>query len=53
MWWELSRRAGTVEPRRLRPDVVVLDIGMPKLNGLSAGQRLKQRCRRRGSSTSP
>ncbi len=27
---------------RLRPDVVVLDIGMPRLNGLSAGQRLKQ-----------
>ena len=26
----------------LRPDVVVLDIGMPTLNGLSAGQRLKQ-----------
>jgi DNA-binding NarL/FixJ family response regulator len=26
----------------LRPDVVVLDIGMPTLNGLLAGQRLKQ-----------
>lgn len=26
----------------LRPDVIVLDIGMPKLNGLIAGQRLKQ-----------
>jgi DNA-binding NarL/FixJ family response regulator len=26
----------------LRPDVAVLDIGMPRLNGLSAGQRLKQ-----------
>jgi DNA-binding NarL/FixJ family response regulator len=26
----------------LRPDVVVLDIGMPTLNGLSTGQRLKQ-----------
>ena len=26
----------------LRPDVVVLDIGMPTLNGLSAGERLKQ-----------
>jgi DNA-binding NarL/FixJ family response regulator len=26
----------------LRPDVVVLDIGMPTLNGLSAGQQLKQ-----------
>jgi DNA-binding NarL/FixJ family response regulator len=27
---------------KLNPDVVVLDIGMPKLNGLNAGQRLKQ-----------
>ena len=26
----------------LMPDVIVLDIGMPVMNGLSAGQRLKQ-----------
>ena len=26
----------------LRPDVIVLDIGMPKLSGLSAGKRLKE-----------
>ena len=26
---------------RLRPDVVVLDIGMPLLNGLDAGRQLK------------
>jgi len=26
----------------LKPHVIVLDIGMPRLNGLSAGQRLKQ-----------
>jgi DNA-binding NarL/FixJ family response regulator len=26
----------------LVPEVIVLDIGMPELNGLSAGQRLKQ-----------
>lgn len=26
----------------LNPDVIVLDIGMPKMNGLSAGQRLRQ-----------
>src|SRR6516225_6585444 len=25
----------------LRPDVVVIDIGMPSLNGLEAGRRLK------------
>jgi DNA-binding NarL/FixJ family response regulator len=26
----------------LKPDVVIVDIGMPLLNGLAAGQRLKQ-----------
>jgi DNA-binding NarL/FixJ family response regulator len=26
----------------LKPNVIVLDVGMPKLNGLSAGQRLRQ-----------
>src|SRR5437763_6651042 len=26
----------------LMPDIVVLDIGMPLMNGLNAGQRLKQ-----------
>ena len=29
----------------LRPDVVVLDIGMPQLNGLDAGEQLKQKNR--------
>ena len=33
----LSENAGS-----LHPDVIVLDIGMPIMNGLSAGQRLKQ-----------
>jgi DNA-binding NarL/FixJ family response regulator len=27
---------------KVRPDVIVIDIGMPLLNGLAAGQRLKQ-----------
>jgi len=27
---------------QLKPNVIVLDIGMPTMNGLSAGQRLKQ-----------
>jgi len=27
---------------QLQPNVIVLDIGMPTMNGLSAGQRLKQ-----------
>jgi DNA-binding NarL/FixJ family response regulator len=27
---------------QLKPDVIVLDIGMPKMNGLNAGQRLKR-----------
>ena len=26
----------------LKPSVVIIDIGMPRLNGLAAGQRLKQ-----------
>jgi DNA-binding NarL/FixJ family response regulator len=30
----------------LKPDVVVVDVGMPLLNGLSAGQQLKQRLRK-------
>jgi DNA-binding NarL/FixJ family response regulator len=29
----------------LQPDVVVLDIAMPHLNGLDAGEQIKQRCR--------
>jgi DNA-binding NarL/FixJ family response regulator len=42
--------AGTVADGRalletapvLKPDVIIIDIGMPCLNGLAAGQRLKQ-----------
>lgn len=35
-------RALLAEAAKLRPDVVVLDIGMPELNGLDAARRLKQ-----------
>ena len=28
--------------QRLKPDVIVLDIGMPLLNGLEAGRQIKQ-----------
>jgi DNA-binding NarL/FixJ family response regulator len=30
------------EVPKLKPNVIVLDIGMPTMNGLSAGQRIKQ-----------
>ena len=35
-------RALVVEAQRLKPDVVVLDIAMPLLNGLDAGRQIKQ-----------
>lgn len=31
-----------VAARRVKPDVIVLDIGMPLLNGLEAGRQIKQ-----------
>ncbi len=37
-------RAAIDEAGRLRPDVVVMDVSMPGLNGLKATQRLKQCC---------
>lgn len=36
-------RALVEEAPALNPNVIVLDIGMPILNGLSAGQKLKQK----------
>ncbi len=38
----LDGRALLAQAPRLKPDIVVLDISMPKLNGLEAGQQLKQ-----------
>lgn len=35
-------RALLDEAKRLRPDIVVLDISMPKLNGLDAARRLRK-----------
>jgi DNA-binding NarL/FixJ family response regulator len=30
--------------RELRPDVVVMDVGMPEMNGIDATQQLQERC---------
>ncbi len=38
----LDGRALLKEAPRLKPDIIVLDISMPKLNGLEAGQQIKQ-----------
>ena len=35
-------RAVVAEAERLKPDIVVLDIAMPLLNGLAAGRQIKQ-----------
>src|SRR5438270_13736318 len=35
-------RALVQEARDLKPDVVILDISMPQLNGLDAGEQLKR-----------
>ena len=35
-------RSLVAEAQRLKPDVVVLDIAMPLLNGLDAGRQIKQ-----------
>jgi len=36
-------RAMVAEAERLRPDVIVVDVGMPVLNGLEAARRIKLR----------
>jgi len=38
-------RALVAEVDKLRPDVIVLDISMPLLNGLEAGRQIKQKLR--------
>ena len=38
-------RALVAEAARLQPDVIVLDISMPLLNGLEAGRQIKQQFR--------
>jgi DNA-binding NarL/FixJ family response regulator len=38
----LDGRTLVEKVKDLHPDVIVLDIGMPLMNGLSAGQKLKQ-----------
>src|SRR5580765_3861992 len=38
-------RALVAAASKLRPDIVILDIGMPLLNGLEAGRQIKQTLR--------
>ena len=38
-------RALVAEAEKLKPDVIVLDISMPLLNGLEAGRQIKQKLR--------
>ncbi|HEY9283784.1 MAG TPA: response regulator transcription factor [Pyrinomonadaceae bacterium] len=37
-------RAAVAQARELKPDVVVMDISMPEMNGLKATERLKTQC---------
>ena len=38
----LDGRAMVAEAMRLRPDVIVVDVGMPLLNGLDAAREIKE-----------
>jgi DNA-binding NarL/FixJ family response regulator len=47
--WEVSAEAQTgreavAKAEELKPDIVVLDIGMPDLNGIQAARRIRKRC---------
>lgn len=39
----LDGHALVVEAMRLQPDVIVVDVGMPRLNGLDAARKIKDR----------
>ena len=41
----LDGRAMVAEAMRLRPDVIVVDVGMPLLNGLDAAREIKEQVR--------
>jgi DNA-binding response OmpR family regulator len=42
VWVVLDGRAMVAEAVRLRPGVIVVDVGMPLLNGLDAARRIKE-----------
>jgi len=47
--WEIVSEAcngqeALEQAQNLRPDVLLLDIGMPVMNGLEAGRRIRQSC---------
>ena len=43
VWQAADGRALVTAAERLKPDVIVLDISMPLLNGLEAGRQIKQK----------
>ena len=43
--WALDGKAGVQTAQQCTPDAMVLDVKMPKMNGLEACQRLKENAR--------
>ncbi len=41
--WVTDGRSLLEAADKLRPDIIVLDIGMPQMNGLDAGRKLKEK----------